>query len=52
MLVRNYMKTIRLLMLIFALSLVAACGQKGKLYLPDEQQSSIVPFTLSTAFFV
>jgi predicted small lipoprotein YifL len=52
MLGRNYVKTIRVLMLLFALSLVSACGQKGKLTLPDEQQLSIVPFILSTTLFV
>jgi len=40
-------KTIRLLMLLFMLSQVVACGQKGKLYLPDEQQSSLIPATPS-----
>ncbi|MCK5667519.1 MAG: hypothetical protein KAI15_00430 [Gammaproteobacteria bacterium] len=39
-------KTIRLLMLLFVLSQVVACGQKGKLYLPDEQQSSNAPVSL------
>ena len=35
-----------LLILLFVLSQVTACGQKGKLYLPDEQQSSILTVTL------
>ncbi len=42
-------KTISLLMLLFALSQVVSCGQKGDLYLPDEQQSSISPVTLFIA---
>lgn len=42
-------KTISLLMLLFALSQVASCGQKGKLYLPDEEQSSISPVTFYIA---
>jgi predicted small lipoprotein YifL len=33
-------KMIRLLALLCALSLVVSCGQPGKLYLPDEPQSS------------
>jgi len=36
-------KTFSLLTLLFALSQVASCGQKGDLYHPDEQQSSIAP---------
>jgi predicted small lipoprotein YifL len=36
-------------MLLFALSQVVSCGQKGDLYLPDEQQSSISPATLIIA---
>ena len=39
-------KTIGLLILLLALSQVASCGQKGKLYHPDEQQSSIAPVSL------
>jgi predicted small lipoprotein YifL len=42
-------KTVRLLMLLFVLSQMVACGQKGELYLPDEQQSSLTPATLSSA---
>jgi len=45
-------KTVRLLMLLFVLSQVVACGQKGKLYLPDEQQSSLMPATSSATLFV
>jgi predicted small lipoprotein YifL len=45
-------KTIRLLMLLFVLSQVVACGQKGKLYLPDEQQSSLMPATSSATLSV
>jgi len=45
-------KTIRLLMLLFVLSQVGACGQKGELYLPDEQQSSFVPATTSATLSV
>jgi len=52
MLGQNYVKTIRLLMLLFALSLVAACGQKGDLYLSYEQHFSIAPSITSTALFV
>lgn len=39
-------KKINLLILLLALSHVASCGQKGKLYLPDEQQSSISPVSM------
>ena len=39
-------KTIRLLTLLCALSLVVSCGQSGKLYLPDEPQSSNAPVSL------
>jgi len=39
-------KTVGLLILLLALSQVASCGQKGKLYLPDEQQSSNAPVSL------
>ncbi len=45
---RNYGKIIRLMILLFGLSLVAACGQKGKLTLPEEQQSSIAPVSQSS----
>lgn len=41
-------KTIRLIILLFGLSLVVACGQKGKLTLPEEQQTSIVAVTQSS----
>lgn len=44
-------KTISLLMLVFALSQVVSCGQKGDLYLPDEQQSSISPVASFIASF-
>lgn len=33
--------------ILFALSLVCACGQKGDLYLPDEQQSSLSKYSSS-----
>jgi len=33
-----------LIAMLFALSLVCACGQKGDLYLPDEQQSSLTKY--------
>lgn len=42
-------KTIGLLILLLALSQVASCGQKGKLYLPDEQQSSNALVSLPVA---
>jgi predicted small lipoprotein YifL len=45
-------KIIRLLMLLFVLSQVVSCGQKGKLYLPDEQQSSLIPATSSVTLSV
>jgi hypothetical protein len=47
--VHSFGKTISLLMLLFALSQVVSCGQKGDLYLPDEQQSSITPASLFIA---
>jgi predicted small lipoprotein YifL len=45
-------KIVRLLMLLFVLSQVIACGQKGDLYLPDEQQSSLSPASLFIASLV
>ena len=47
--VHSFGKTISLLMLLFALSQVVSCGQKGDLYLPDEQQSSVSPVSLFIA---
>ena len=44
-------RIIRLLMLLFVLGQVVACGQKGKLTLPDEQQSLLAPITLSVTLF-
>ena len=41
-------KNIRLLMLLFVLSQVVACGQKGELTLPDEQPSSLAPVSIFT----
>jgi predicted small lipoprotein YifL len=41
-------KMIGLLMLLFALSQVVSCGQKGKLTLPDEQPSSLATVSILT----
>ncbi|MEE8234065.1 MAG: lipoprotein [Gammaproteobacteria bacterium] len=45
---RSCGKMIGLLILLFALSQVAACGQKGKLTLPDEQPSSLTTVSIFT----
>ena len=45
---RSCGKIIGLLMLLFALSQVVACGQKGKLILPDEQPSSLATVSIFT----
>ena len=45
---RSCGKTIGLLMLLFALSQTVSCGQKGKLYLPDEQPSSLASVSIFT----
>jgi predicted small lipoprotein YifL len=45
---RSCAKMIGLLMLLFALSQVVSCGQKGKLTLPDEQPSSLATVSIFT----
>ncbi len=45
---RSCAKMIGLLMLLFALSQVVSCGQKGKLTLPDEQSSSLATVSIFT----
>ncbi len=45
---RSCGKIIGLLVLLFALSQVVSCGQKGKLTLPDEQPSSLASVSIFT----
>jgi predicted small lipoprotein YifL len=40
-------KTIKIFMLLFVLSQIVACGQKGKLYLPEGEETSAISPVIS-----